>query len=304
MSDSKPKATRQAFGETLAELGSKFPNVVVLDADLAKSTKSEIFAKKYPDRFFEMGIAEANMIGTGSGMGLSGYVPFVCSFGCFVTGRFDQIRMSVSYAQSPVRIVGTHAGIGIGDDGHSQMGLEDLSLMRGLPLMQVLQPCDEVETRQMMEYLMAGTGGPAYLRLTRQNLAPVHGHDYRWQLGKIDIIKKGTGVALIGTGATVQECIGAQKILGDVTVANIHSLKPFDAKGIVELARTHKTIVTVEDHYVTGGLGSAVAEAMAEAGVSTRLIRLGIQDTFGESGEGPELYEKYGISAAKIAKSL
>lgn len=151
---SKPIATRQAFGEALAELGAINPKVVVCEADLSKSTKSEMFGKKFPERFFQMGIAEANMIGTGSGLALSGFIPFICSFGAFVTGRYDQIRMSVSYAQAGVRIIGTHAGIGIGDDGHSQMGLEDLSLMRELPLMMVLQPCDEIETKQMMKFLV------------------------------------------------------------------------------------------------------------------------------------------------------
>jgi transketolase len=308
--NAKPKATRQAFGEMLAELGATNPKIVVLDADLAKSTKSELFAKKFKERFFEMGIAEANMIGTGAGFALSGYVPFICSFGCFVTGRYDQIRMSVSYAGANVKIIGTHAGVGIGDDGHSQMGLEDLALMRQLPGVMVLHPCDEIETRQMVQF-MADTDGPMYLRLTRQNLAPMHSTDYRFQPGKVDILKSGTkGIVLIGTGATVQECMKAAETLAtkgiDVTVANVHTLKPFDTQGVLSLARKHATLVTVEDHYTTGGLGSAVAEVLAEAdaGVQGRLIRLGIQDCFGESGEGFELYEKFGISASKIAETV
>lgn len=280
---------------------------MTLDADLAKSTKSEIFAKKYPERFYEMGIAEANMIGTGAGFALSGYVPFICSFGCFVTGRFDQIRMSVAYAGAAVRIVGTHAGIGIGDDGHSQMGLEDLALMRGLPGMQVLHPCDEIETRQMMEYLVKGEGGPAYLRLTRQNLAPVHDANYQWKLGKADILRESnSGVAILATGATVQEAMAASTQAGkNWTVVNYHTLKPFDAETTVKLAKSHRLLITVEDHFVTGGLGSAVAESLADAGLSgTKLVRLGVQDCFGESGEGPELYEKFGISAGEIVKKI
>lgn len=308
----KPKATRQAFGEALAELGSKYPKVVVCDADLSKSTKSELFAKKYPERFFQLGIAEANMIGTGAGLALSGFVPFICSFGCFVTGRYDQIRMSVAYARAAVRIIGTHAGIGIGDDGHSQMGLEDLSLMRELPTMLVLQPCDEIETKQMIEWLCGDAEAlkyPAYVRLTRQNLAPVHGSDYKWRLGKIDVLKRGAKAALIGTGAGTQECMAAADLLRakglDVTVANASTIKPFDVDGTLALAREHKIIVTVEDHYTMGGLGSAVAEALADHGVGgVKLVRLGVQDQFGESGEPVELYEKFGFSAKQIAEKV
>ncbi|MGZ3707637.1 MAG: transketolase family protein, partial [Bdellovibrionota bacterium] len=168
------KATRQAFGESLARLGESHPEIVVLDADLAKSTKSEIFGKKFPNRFYEMGIAEANMIGTAAGMSFTGKLPFLCSFGCFLTGRYDTIRLSVAYAQANVRLVGTHAGIGIGDDGHSQMGLEDISLMRALPTMGVFQPMDARETELVMDYLVREWKGPAYLRLTRQNLPDLY----------------------------------------------------------------------------------------------------------------------------------
>src|SRR4051794_28257430 len=164
------KATRQVFGESLAQLGEKHPHIVVLDADLSKSTKSEIFAKKFPTRFYEMGIAEANMIGTAAGLSSTGKMPFLCSFGCFLTGRYDTIRLSVAYSHANVRLVGTHAGVGIGDDGHSQMGLEDVSLMRALPNMGVFQPMDAKETAFIMEYLVKEWNGPAYLRLTRQNL--------------------------------------------------------------------------------------------------------------------------------------
>lgn len=308
----KPKATRQTFGETLAELGAKNPKIVVLDADLSKSTKSEMFAKKFPERFFEMGIAEANMIGTGAGLALSGYVPFICSFGAFVTGRYDQIRMSIAYSKANVRVIGTHAGIGIGDDGHSQMGLEDLSLMRGLPDMAVFQPCDEIETKQVIEFL-ADYQGPAYVRLTRQNLESMHGADYKFALGKLDVLKKSSStsnsIALLATGATVQEAKKALESLSSNTQAkcsliNVPTIKPFDAAGIAALAKTHSTFVTVEDHYTTGGIGSCVAEALASTGSGARLVRLGVQDIPGESGEPAELYEKYGFSAGKIAEAL
>lgn len=309
---SKPKATRQAFGEALAEIGAKYPKIVVCDADLSKSTKSELFAKKFPERFFQIGIAEANMIGIGAGLAMSGFVPFICSFGAFLTGRYDQIRMSVSYGRAPVRLIGTHAGIGIGDDGHSQMGLEDLALMRELPEMIVLQPGDEIETKQMIEWLATDATAvkhPAYVRLTRQNLPAVHGSDYKWAFGKLDILSRGSKVALIGTGGALPECVRAAETLKtkglDVTLVNAHTLKPFDANGTVVLAKDHKFIVTVEDHYTTGGLGSAVAEAMAENGASgARLVRLGVQDKFGESGEPAELYEKFGFSAEKIVEKV
>ncbi len=302
--EQKPKATRQAFGEALAELGATYPKIVVLDADLSKSTKSELFAKKFPERFFEMGIAESNMIGTGAGLALSGHIPFICSFGAFLTGRYDQIRMSVSYARANVKIIGTHSGVGIGDDGHSQMGLEDAGLMRGLPGMTVLQPCDEIETREMMKWAVA-YHGPVYFRLTRQNLTPVHDESYKFNIGKFDVLKRGnSGVVLFGTGGVLQECVKAAASK-DVTVVNVGSVKPFDHEGVTALAKGAKLFVSVEDHYTTSGIGSALAESMAEQGLAgIKLKRLGVHEQFGESGEPAELYDMHGISAKKIAELL
>ena len=177
------KATRDAFGEALASLGDRFPDIVAMDADLAKSTKSEMFAKKFPQRFFEFGIAEANMIGTAAGLALAGKIPFACSFACFISSRFDQIRISVAYSQANVRLVGSHAGIAIGEDGYSQQGLEDLALMRSLPGMTILQPADDLETAGAVEYLCTHQG-PAYLRTTRQKVERVNGQGYRFQVGK------------------------------------------------------------------------------------------------------------------------
>ncbi len=306
MSALKPKATRQAFGEALAELGASHPEIVVCEADLGKSTKSEMFGKKFPERYFEMGIAEANMIGTGAGLALSGHTVFVCSFGCFVTGRYDQIRMSVAYTGANVKIIGTHAGVGIGDDGHSQMGLEDASLMRGLPDMMVLQPCDEIETKSMMSYMVKNPG-PVYLRLTRQNLECFHNADYQFKPGKLDVLQSGNGIALLATGATVQEAMKARAILEknsiSATVINVPCLKPIDNKAIEDLTKNHSLIVTVEDHYTTGGLGSVVSECLAAVGSKSRVLRLGIQDIPGESGDPKELYHMHGISAEAIADS-
>ncbi|MGE4232567.1 MAG: transketolase family protein [Bacteriovoracia bacterium] len=307
--NAKPKATRQAFGEMLAELGETHQEIVVLDADLAKSTKSELFGKKYQNRFFEMGIAEANMIGTGSGLALSGLTAFICSFGCFVTGRYDQIRMSIGYADANVKIVGTHAGIGIGDDGHSQMGLEDVSLMRGIPGMSVYQPCDEIEARQIVKHLVENKG-PAYLRLTRQALESVHDGKYQFKNGSIDVLSRGKKIAIFASGAAVQEVIKARELLKkdgiDPTIVNIPSLKPLDAKQVLEIASTHTQIFSVEDHYITGGLGSILAEIVATSrdAMGTKLTRLGVQDIPGESGDPLELYEKFGFSSSKIYQAV
>ncbi len=198
----KPVASRKAFGDALKALGDVDPKVVVLDADLSKSTMSMVFAKAHPDRFIEMGIQEANMIGTASGLALSGFTPFCCSFACFLSGRFDQIKMSVAYSQARVRLVGTHAGVGIGPDGYSQQGLEDLALMRSLPTMLVLQPADDVETTQMVHHL-AKDPRPAYLRLTRQDLPRVHDDAYKFVPGKFPQLVGGDDVTIIATGGTV-----------------------------------------------------------------------------------------------------
>jgi transketolase len=305
------KASRQAFGESLARLGETHPEIVVLDADLAKSTKSEIFAKKFPNRFFEMGIAEANMIGTAAGLSFTGKLPFLCSFGCFLTGRYDTIRLSVAYAQANVRLIGTHAGIGIGDDGYSQMGLEDISLMRALPTMGVFQPMDARETELIMDYLVRDWKGPAYLRLTRQNLPdhfPKDGIFKPTKLMELTPRDRKPQVACIATGGTVGEAMLAAGRLAEqgvtMSVWNAHCLKPFDDAAVQEIARTVPLIVTVEDHTIIGGLGSCVAEALSQTQHSSKLVRLGIQDVFAESGDPAELYEKYGISASCIAEKV
>lgn len=307
------KATRQAFGEALVVLGEKHPEIVVLDADLAKSTKSELFAKKYPERFYEMGISEANMIGTAAGLSFTGKLPFLCSFGCFITGRYDPIRLSVAYSQANVRLVGTHAGIGIGDDGYSQMGLEDISLMRALPTMGVFQPMDAKETEFLMEYLVKTWKGPAYIRLTRQNLPDLYpiGVPYHpTQLLPLYNAAKdrSVDVVCVATGATVAEAVQAAEKLAShkiqMSVWNAHSLKPFDEQTVLSISNQGRLIVTVEDHSIIGGLGSCVAEALAQVSHHSPLIKLGIQDVFGESGEPVELYEKFGISANAIEKRV
>lgn len=295
------KATRDSFGEALKKLGADNPKIVVLDADLSVSTKSVHFGKAYPDRFFQMGIAEANMIGTAAGLAFTGFVPFCCSFGAFVATRYETIRVSVGYSRANVKIVGTHAGLGIGDDGYTQMGLEDINVLRGLPGITILQPSDDVSTQAAVRFA-AEHQGPVYLRLTRQKLPALYRNENIFQAGRGILLKEGKELALIGSGSTVTEALKASEDLGDLNpwVIDMHTIKPIDRALVRSLAHTCKWIVTVEDHNVIGGLGSAVAEVLAEEGFGGKLFRLGVQDTYGESGDPKALYEKYGLSAARI----
>jgi transketolase len=303
----KPVATRQSFGEALARLGEVHPEIVVLDADLSKSTKSEFFAKKFPERFFEMGISEANMIGVGAGMALAGKVPFICSFGCFVTGRFDQIRMSVCYSRAAVRIVGTHAGVGIGEDGHSQMALEDIACMRTQPNMLVLQPADDLETFAMMDELVKHPD-PAYIRLTRQNVPRVHKEATQFKIGKIQPlleVQKPQAI-ILASGGVVHHALEAAVNLAKqgmtVEVANVGSIKPLDEAYLKSALAKSQHFITIEDHYIVGGLGGAVAEFLATQGKG-RLSRIGIED-FGQSGTPEELYEHYGLDTPRLQARL
>jgi transketolase len=299
-------ATRKAFGNSLLTIASN-PKVVVLDADLSKSTNSYAFGQKYPERFFQMGIAEANMIGVASGLALSGYIPFACSFACFITGRFDQIKMSVAYSGAAVRIIGTHAGVGIGEDGYSQQGLEDIALMRSLPSMEVFQPADDVETASLMTYLVQSKN-PAYVRLTRQDLVRVHEENYQFSPGHFPKLKSGKDIAVFATGGTVYNSLAAARSLQaqgiDVAVYNASSLKPVDEESVFRAGKESKLIVSAEDHSIIGGLGGAIAESLSGHAHMPALVRIGINDEFGESGTPESLYEKHGLSEAKIAERL
>ncbi len=302
------KATRDAFGEALAKMGERFLDVVALDADLAKSTKSEIFAKKFPNRFFEFGIAEANMVGTAAGLGLSGKIPFACSFACFISSRFDQIRISVAYSRANVRLVGSHSGIAIGEDGYSQQGLEDLALMRSLPGMAIIQPADDLETEGAVEYLCSHQG-PAYLRTTRQKLERVNREGYRFQFGKaVELRPVGKDAVIFASGGEVYPSLKAAEMLEkdglSIGVINIHTIKPLDTAGVLDAAGRTKVLVTAEDHQIIGGLGSAVGEAAAEAGLGHRLLRIGLKDVFGESGSPEELLAKHKMDAVGIAEQI
>lgn len=301
------QATRNSFGDSVAKLGEEFKEIVVLDADLSKSTKSESFSKKFPERFFQMGIQEANMIGVAAGLAFAGKIPFLCSFGAFLTGRFDTIRVTVGYADANVRLVGTHSGIGIGEDGYSQMALEDLACMRTLPNMAVLQPADDIEAKAMMRYLIDHKG-PAYIRLTRQNVVDVHKPDYKFQFGKGDEILTGTDAVVFATGGLTGNTFEAiQKLKSEglsIGLVNFHSIKPIDKECIVKWSQKVKHIITAEDHNILGGLGGAVAEVLAEQGAGAKLYRIGVRDTYGESGTPEALYEKHGLDVAGIARTL
>ncbi len=300
------KATRLSFGEEIATIAADHPDIVVLDADLSKSTQSHLFARKHPDRFFEMGIQEHNMIGAAAGMALMGKNPFACSFATFLAGRFETIRMSVAYQDAPVKLVGTHCGIGIGEDGYSQMAIEDIAVMRSLANMAVLQPADDVETRTMVRHLAAWPH-PAYLRLTRQSVEDVHGEDYTFEFGKADVLRTGTNVAIFCTGGVVANCIKAAELLQPncifAAVINIHTIKPLDVEGVVNAAKQYGRVVTVEDHSIIGGLGGAVAEVLAEH-QPTPMFRIGVRDVFGESGTPEAIYQKYRLDAEGIAAQV
>jgi transketolase len=299
------KASRAAFGEALVELGARDPRIVTVDADLSKSTMTTAFAKKYPDRAYNLGIAESNMIGIGAGLALTGKVPFVASFACFVVGRFETIRISVAYTNANVKIVGTHSGIAIGEDGYSQMGLEDIACIRALPNVTIVQPADELETKQVIAWAVEHEG-PVYLRLTRQNLDDVCPPDHRFRLGAWLVLRPGLDVTLIGSGGTVANCVAAATILaGDgiaAEVVNAASIKPLDEDLLLRSAGKTGHVVTVEDHSIEGGLGGAVAEVLGEL-LPTPMKRLGVRG-FGESGDPKGLYIKHGLDPAGIASSV
>jgi transketolase len=299
-----PKASRAAFGEALLELGARDERIVVLDADLSKSTMTARFAKTYPGRAFNLGIAESTMIGTAAGLALSGHVPFACSFACFLVGRFETIRVSVAYTRAPVKLVGTHVGVAIGEDGYTQMGLEDIACLRALPDLPIVQPADELETKQAVAYAVEHPG-PIYLRLTRQNLEPVHGEGYRFRLGVAPVLRAGGDLTVCATGGTVAGALLAAERLAaegiSAEVLNVSTIKPLDEAGILASAARTGRVLTVEDHSVHGGLGGAVAELLAERR-PTSLRKLGVQG-FGESGDARGLYAKHGIDADGIARS-
>lgn len=301
---------RDAYGETLMELGGKHPNIVVLDADLSKSTKTILFAKKYPERFFEMGIAEANMISAAAGLASCGKIPFASTFAVFATGRvYDQIRIDVAYSEANVKIFATHGGISVGKDGASHQMIEDLTLMRVLPNMTVLAPSDATQTRRLVE-LMATTKGPMYARIGRANAPLLYKKEdlKDIEIGKGLITKEGSDATIIACGTMVDQAVDAQEQLAknkvSARVIDMHTIKPLDEKLILKCAKDTNAIVTVEEHSVIGGLGGAVSEVLAEHASSIPFKRIGVQDMFCESGEPDELFDKYGLSTPHIMKTV
>lgn len=298
-------ATRQSFGEALEKLGEENKNVVVIDADLAKSTKTSLFAKKFPDRFIDVGIAEQNMIGIAAGLSTFGKVPFVSTFAAFATGRvYDQIRCSIAYPKLNVKICGTHAGVTVGEDGATHQMLEDINLMRGLPNMTVISTSDDVQTKWAVEEI-SKIDGPVYLRLARIATPVIYEENQKFEIGKGVQIGSGTDATIFATGVTVSEALKAQELLKergfDVRVVDIHTIKPIDRELIVKCAKETDKIITVEDHSIIGGLGTVVCEVLAEE-YPTKVIRLGIPDCFGKSGKAADLMKYFRIDAQAICQ--
>jgi transketolase len=299
-------ATREAYGKALVELGAKNKNVVVLDADLSKSTKTADFQKVYPDRFFNMGISEQDMMVTAAGLATCGKIPFASTFAIFATGRaYEQVRNSIGYPHLNVKIAATHAGITVGEDGATHQSIEDISLMRGIPGMVVINPADAEEARQAI-FAAAEHYGPVYIRLGRMAVPDIHDQNYKFELGKGEVIREGKDVAIIATGIMVAIAIEAADKLKEegieATVVNIHTIKPIDKDLIVEVAKKTGKVITAEEHSIIGGLGSAVAEVLSEE-YPVKIKRIGIRDEFGQSGSPKELLKHYGLTAEDIVKA-
>ncbi len=298
-------ATREAYGQALAELGETNDSIVVLDADLSCSTKTNVFAEKYPERFYNMGIAEQNMMGWAAGLSVSGKIPFVSTFAVFATARaYDQVRNSIAFPKTNVKICASHAGLSVGPDGASHQAVEDIALMRILPNMTVIVPADGPQAAAATKAI-AAFQGPVYLRLGRPKVASVTS-DHAFVIGQAQVLQNGRDLTLIACGTMVHEALAAADLLKaagvSTRVLNMPTIKPIDQAAILEAARDTGAILTAEEHTIIGGLGSAVAEVLSEARVNVPFARIGVQDQFGESGEPSELFKKFGIDAASIAE--
>lgn len=301
---------RNAYGETLIKLGKKNQNIVVLDADLSKSTKTIMFAKEFPQRFFEMGIAEANMISTAAGLASCGKIPFASTFAVFATGRvYDQIRMGVAYSNANVKIFATHGGVSVGKDGASHQMIEDLALMRVLPNMTVLAPSDANQTRRIVE-LMAENKGPMYARVGRANAPLIYTKKDIKQIniGKAIIKKDGDDASIIACGTMVDAALDAGNMLSkqgiSARIIDMHTIKPLDKKTVLRCVKETNAIITCEEHSIIGGLGSAISEILAENNCGCQFKRMGVKDIFCESGDPKQLLKKYGLDADHIASSV
>ena len=304
MSEVKKIATRESYGNALAEFGAKYPNLVVLDADLAGATKTSVFQKAFPDRHIDCGIAEGNMVGVAAGLATAGKIPFASTFAMFAAGRaFEQVRNSVGYPHLNVKIGATHAGISVGEDGASHQCNEDIALMRTIPGMVVLNPADDVEAKAAVKAAIEYEG-PVYLRFGRLAVPVINDPaTYQFEIGKGITMKEGKDVTIIATGLEVSESLEAAKLLEadgiSAEVINIHTIKPLDEELVLAAAKETGKVVTVEEHSVIGGLGSAVCDVLSEK-CPTKVMKIGINDTFGESGPAVELVKKYGLDADSI----
>lgn len=301
------KATRQSYGEALLELGNENDNIVVLDADLSTATKTELFAKEFPNRFFDMGIAESNMMSTAAGIATCGKTVYASTFAVFAAGRaYDQIRSSICYPNLNVKICATHSGITVGEDGATHQMIEDLALTRVLPNMTVISASDDIETKWAIKEI-ANINGPVYVRLARLATPIIYDENQKFEIGKAIQIGDGIDATVFATGVTVSEGIKAQEMLKkegiNIRVVDIHTIKPIDKDIIIKCAKETKKLISIEDHNVIGGLGSAISEVLTEE-YPTKLIRLGINDTFGRSGKAEKLMEYYGITASDICKCI
>ena len=304
MSEVKKIATRESYGNALAELGAEFENLVVLDADLAAATKTGVFKKAFPDRHIDCSIAECNMMGIAAGLAATGKIPFASSFAMFAAGRaFEQVRNSIAYPKLNVKIGATHAGISVGEDGATHQCNEDIALMRTIPGMVVINPSDDVEAKAAVRAAIEHEG-PVYLRFGRLAVPVINEKpDYKFELGKGVVLREGKDVTIIATGLPVSECLAAADKLAaegiDAKVINIHTIKPLDEELVLAAAKETGKVVTVEEHSVIGGLGSAVCDVLSEK-CPTKVMKIGIEDTFGESGPAVELVKKYGLDADSI----
>ncbi|MHA1975872.1 MAG: transketolase family protein [Candidatus Hodarchaeales archaeon] len=301
---------RDAFGLTLAMLGKTNSKIVVIDADVSRSTKTVIFAEKFPERFFNVGISEQDMVGVGAGLATCNKIPFVVAFASFLTSRgLDQIRNMVSYSNLNVKFIGTHAGLATGKDGATHQALEDISIMRSIPNMEVYSPSDSIEVIQMIKHMVAKKG-PAYMRLPRTDGVIIHEENYIYKQHQIDVLYNLSDceIVIFATGMMVSNSIQAVKLLQQegfkVGLVNVHTIKPIDINSIKRILEHNFLIVTVEDHSIIGGLGTSLAEIIAESGCGVKLLRLGIEDLFGESGSMNELYDKHGLTSEKIAGTI
>lgn len=298
-------ATRDAYGKALVELGENNPNVLVLDADLAAATKTGAFKKAFPERFFDTGIAESNMMGVAAGLATTGYTVFASSFAMFSAGRaFEQVRNTIAYPHLNVKIGATHAGISVGEDGASHQCCEDIALMRSIPGMVILNPADDIEARAAV-LAAAEHDGPVYMRFGRLAVPRIFDEDYKFEIGKAVTLKEGNDVTIIATGLMVNEAIEAAKTLEEegisVELINMHTIKPLDKEAVIKAAKKTGCIVTAEEHNVIGGLGDAVCDAVCEE-YPVPVVKLGVEDTFGKSGPAVELLHIFGLDADNIVK--